>query len=132
MKITLHRDVAKYVLTSTIKKEDLELVKKYRPDALKIKDSDGNDIFGMSFVAGKPCISKNGVTFGAVNADGFAIVTGDIPEKLPEGTPNAGEYVADVVGAALAHVNALEASLPEVVATIKTERAALIGGITNA
>ena len=106
-----------------------EKLKLYRK---RIKDSDGNDIFGMSFVAGKPCISKNGVTFGAVNADGLAIVTGDIPEKLPEGTPNAGEYVADVVGAALAHVNALEASLPEVVATIKTERAALIGGITNA
>lgn len=132
MTITIHRDVNKYVLTSTIKKADLELAKKYRPDALKVKDSDGNDIFGMSFVAGKPCISKNGVTFGAANADGFAIVTGDIPEKLPEGTPNAGEYVADIVGAALTHINALEAQLPDVVATIKNERAALIGSIANA
>ena len=132
MKITIHRDVAKYVLTSTIKKENLELVKKYRPDALKIKDSDGNDIFGMSYVAGKSCISKNGVTFGGVNTDGYAIVTGDIPEKLPEGTPNAGEYVADVVGAALAHVNELESSLPAVVTAIKEQRATLINGITNA
>ena len=132
MKITIHRDVAKYVLTSTIKKADLELVKKYRPDALKIKDKDGNDIFGMSFVAGKSCVAKNGITFGGVNADGFAIVTGDVPEKLPEGTPSAAEYVADVVGAALAHVNALEKQIPEIVTAIKEERAALIGGIANA
>lgn len=132
MKITLHRDVAKYVLTSTLKKEDLELVKKHRPDALKIKDSDGNDVFGMSYVAGKSCISKNGVTFGAVNAEGYVIVTGDIPEKLPEGTPNAGEYVADLVGAAMTHIKTLEEKLPTVATAIKTERAALIGGITNA
>ena len=132
MKITLHRDVLKYVLTSTIKKEDLELVKKYRPDALKIKDNDGNDIFGMSYVAGRPCISKNGITFGAANGDGFAIVTGDIPEKLPDGASNQGEYVADIVGAALTHVNTLESKIPEVVTAIKTERAALIGSIANA
>ena len=131
MKITLHRDVAKYVLTSTIKKADLELVKKYRPEALKIKDSDGNDIFGMSYSAGKPCISKIGVTFGSANADGFAIVTGDIPEKLPEGV-NAGEYVADVVGAALNYINVLEADIPAVVEVIKTERAALLESIVNA
>lgn len=132
MKITLHRDVLKYVLTSTIKKEDLEIAKKYRPDALKIKDSDGNDVFGMSYVAGKPCVSKNGVTFGAANAEGFVIVTGDIPEKLPEGTTNAGEYVADIVGAAITHINAIEATLPDVVAAVKAERKALIDGIANA
>ena len=132
MKITLHNDVLKYVLTSTLKKEDLDLVKKYRPDALKIKDGDGNDIFGMSYVAGKPCVSKNGITFGAANSDGFAIVVGDIPEKLPSENANAGEYVADIVGAALTHINALEKSIPEVVTAIKQERTALIGSITNA
>ena len=131
MKITLHRDVLKYVLTSTLKKEDLELVKKYAPNALKIKDSDGNDIFGMSYVEGKPFVSKNGVTFGSANADGFLLVTGDIPAKLPEGN-NAGEYVADIVGAALSSINELEKLLPGVVETIKKERAALIGSITNA
>ena len=132
MKITLHEDVLKYVLTSTLKKEDLDLVKKYRPDALKIKDSEGNDIFGMSYVAGKPCVSKNGATFGATNKDGFAIISGDIPEKLPAENANAGEYVADIVGAALTHINALEKSLPDVVTAIKQERATLIGSITRA
>ena len=133
MKITLHRDVAKYVLTSTIKKEDLELVKKYRPDALKIKDSDGNDIFGMSFVAGKPCISKNGVTFGGTSNEGaYAIVVGDLPATLPAGTATDADYVADIVGAALPYINELEAKLPEVAATIKAEREALIATIVNA
>ena len=131
MKITLHRDVEKYVLTSTLRKEDIETVKKYRPDALKIKDSEGNDVFGMSYVAGKPCVSKNGITFGSTNADGFVIVVGDIPANLPAGT-SAGEYVADVVGAALTNINALEESIPAVVAEVKAERDELIGSITEA
>ena len=72
------------------------------------------------------------MTFGAVNDNGHAIVVGDIPEKLPEGTPNAGEYVADQVGKALGFINTLESSLPDVVATIKSERACLIDSIVNA
>ena len=132
MKITIYGDVKKYVLTSTLKKETLELVKKHRPDALKVKDSEGNDVFGMSYLADKSCVAKNGITFGGVNSAGFAIVTGDIPAKLPDGTTNAAEYVADVVGAALTHINSLEEAIPAVATAIKTERAALINGITNA
>ena len=131
MNITLHRDVEKFVLTSTLKTEDIELVKKYRPDALKIKNSDGDEVFGLAYVEGKPSVAQFGITFGATNADGFAIVTGDIPAtELKNG--KGGDYVADVVGAALPHINAMEAQLPEVVASIKSERAALIGSIKNA
>lgn len=131
MKITLHQDVKKYVLTSTLKKDDLDLVKKYAPDALKIKDKDGNDVFGMSYCENRSSVSKIGVTFGGVNKDGCVIVVGDIPADLPAGT-KPGEYVADVVGAALENINALEAKLPEVVTGIRAQRAELIGSITEA
>jgi hypothetical protein len=131
MNITLHRDVEKYVLTSSLKTEDIELVKKYRPDALKIKNADGDEVFGLTYNAGKSSVAKFGITFGATNADGFAIVTGDVPADVIK-AGKEGEYVADVVGAALPHINEMEAHLPEVVATIKSERAALIGSIKNA
>lgn len=131
MKITLHQDVKKFVLTSTLKKADIELVKKYAPDALKIKDKDGNDVFGMSYCADKHGVSKVGVTFGGVNKDGFAIVVGDLPANLPE-NQKPGEYVADIVGAAIQNINVLEEAIPAVVTDIKTQRAELIGSITEA
>ncbi len=133
MNIKILKDVAKFVLTSTVKTADIELIKKHRPGELKIKDAEGNDVFGMSYVKDKHCISKNGVTFGGTSNEGeFAIVVGDLPATLPTGTATDADYVADLVGAALPYINALEAKLPEVAATIKAERAALIADIVTA
>ena len=131
MVIKIFRDLNQYTLTSSIKKEDLDLVKKYRPAALKKKDAEGNDIFGVSYVEGKPFVAANGVTFGSVSAEGgFAMITGTLPESLPANT-TAGDYVADKVGGAITYINEFEASIPEVVAAIKAERAALLGSITT-
>lgn len=129
MKIKILNDVKKYVITSTIKKEQLELVKKYRPDALVLKDAEGNDVFGMSYVEGRPCVSKNGVTFGSVNDAGYLLVTGDIPADLPKGVADNKNYVADIVGAAQANIKALETSLPEVIEQIGAARSEIINGI---
>ena len=132
MQIKFFKNLKQYTLTSSIKKTDIELVKKHRPGALKKKDADGNDIFAMSYVEGKPCISANGITFGTTDVDtGCAMIIGSIPETLPEGT-TANEYIADKVGNALAFVKELETSLPEVVNAIKAERSELIGSITVA
>lgn len=131
MIIKIFRDLKQYTLTSSIKKDDIDLVKKYRPAALKKKDADGNDIFAVSYVEGKPCVAANGITFGSVSAEGgFAMITGALPETLPANT-TAGDYVADKVGSALTLINEFEASIPEVVNAIKTERAQLIGGIVE-
>lgn len=133
MKVTLFKDVARYALTSTLTKENIDLVKKYRPDALKVKDADGNDVFGISYVEGKNCIAKNGITFGATSHDGgFAMVVGDLPETLPAGTPNVNEYVADIVGSALGYLESLENTLPSIAEGIACDRAALIDSIVEA
>ena len=130
MNIKIFRDLNQYTLTSTLKKDDIDLVKKYRPSALKKKDADGNDVFAVSYVEGKPCVAANGITFGSVSAEGgYAMIAGSLPENLPANT-TAGDYVADKVGSALALINEFEASIPGVVNEIKTERAQLIGGIT--
>lgn len=132
MQIKIYRDLRKYTLTSTLTKEDIETVKKYRPGALKKKDADGNDIFAVSYVEGKPCVSANGITFGAKSTEGgFAMIEGDLPATLPAGQ-TYGDYVADKVGAALSGINEFETSLPLVVAEINNERADLIGGIVEA
>ena len=131
MVIKIFRDLKQYTLTSSIKKSDIDLVKKHRPNALKKKDADGNDIFAVSYVEGKPCVAANGVTFGATSAEGgFAMITGTLPETLPANT-TAADFVADKVGSALTLINEFEASIPDVVNAIKTERAELIGGIVE-
>ena len=131
MRIQIHRDVKKYTLTSSLTKNDLDLVKKYRPAALKRQDEDGNDIFAMSFCEDRPCVAANGITFGSVSAEGgYAMIVGDLPEKLREGE-TYGEFIADKVGAALPFINEFELSIPGVATEIRAERAALIDGIVE-
>lgn len=132
MQIKIFKDLRKYTLTSTLTKTDIELVKKYRPAALKKQDTDGNDLFAMSYVEGKPSVFANGITFGAATANGgYAMITGDLPDTVPAGT-TYGDLIADKVGAALQYVNVLEEEIPAVVANIQSERAALLGGIVEA
>lgn len=132
MQIKIFKDLHKYTLTSTITKAQIDLVKKYRPDALKKKDNDGNDLFAMSYVEGKPSVFANGITFGSASADGgFAMITGDLPTTLPEGT-TYGDFVADKVGAALSYVNVMEIEIPAVAAEISSERFELINGMVEA
>lgn len=126
MQIKIFKDLHKFTLTSTIKKADIELVKRYRPAALKKQDDDGNDIFAMSYVEGKPSVFANGITFGSSSANGgFAMITGDLPATLPDDT-TYGDYVADKVGAALSYINVLEVEIPVVADAIKVERADLL------
>jgi hypothetical protein len=132
MTIKIFKDLKHFTLTSILTKENVDLVKKYRPAALKIKDADGNDIFGVSYVEGKHCASANGITFGSESSDsGALMVIGDIPAVLPDGCKTPTDYVADIVGAALEHITALEETIPEVAAEIKAKRAEVIEGIVE-
>ena len=128
METKVFKDVKKFSVTSTLKKSDIELVKKSNPNALLIKDEDGNDIFGVSYVPGKSSIGARGVTFGEVNDGGYLLVVGDIPEKVENFT----EYVADVVGGAVEHLQAIEAKVPAIVAEITETRNTLVNSIVVA
>lgn len=131
MQIKIFKNLKQYTLTSSLKKDDIELVKKYRPGALKKKDADGNDIFAMSYVEGKPCVAANGITFGAADVDGgYAMIIGSLPEALPANT-TAGDYIADKVGSALEFVNEFEALIPEIAEEIRAERNELIASIAE-
>lgn len=131
MNIKIFKDLKQYVITSAMTVADLEAVKKYRPEALKKKDADGNDIFAVSYVEGKPFISAIGVTFGGKSSDGgYAIITGVLPNDLKES--EYGGYIADKVGAALTYINDFEDTIPAIAAEIAAERAALIGSIVEA
>ena len=64
------------VITSTLKREDIELVEKYRPSALILMGGENNkDELYRIGTTGNPYgdIGKIGATFGAENANGEAI-----------------------------------------------------------
>ena len=128
MKVTITGDA--FALTSSIKVEDIKMLKKQSPDSLKIKDDENNDIFGIDYVEGCPSISKFGITFSGSSRDGkgFATLTGTIPT----GVTNAKDYVADTFGSAASMLKDIETVLPDIIKEINDNRTAFINGITVA
>lgn len=119
------------VVKSTLKLEDLVLIKKLRPDALILKGGeDGKEpIFGIGVVSGTGFINKVGASFGSASReDGRAIIT-----MVADGVKtDIKEYIAEEFGAALINLAKLEATLPAVLEEIAAEKAAVVDSITVA
>ena len=128
MKITITADA--YALTSDLAVKDIELLKKYNPDALKITDEDGNVKFAVGYSEGKPNIASFGVTFGGKTRDeaGKATITGVIPSdvKTAEG---AKEFVAEKFGSVVAYLKQLEETVPKAAKEVADARKALVDSI---
>ena len=126
MKTRVFKDVKQYAITSTLKKEDIELLKKYNPSALRETDENGNDVFAISYCENRPCIGVKSVTFGGVNGEGYLTITGPIPE---EKMAKAGEYIADLIGGVVPKIEQFERTVPEAAAAVKATRETIIGNI---
>lgn len=121
------------VVTSSMKLEDLKTIAKYRPDALILKGGeDGKEpIFAVSTTKGAGDINAYGACFGGETHDN---------EKLATITMGVGavvdadieEYIADKLGSAITNLNKLEEKLPEVLAEIAGEKAAVLASISIA
>ena len=120
-----------YALTSTIKVEDIELLKKRDPAALKIKDKDGNDVFAISYAEGKDNVSAYGITFGAKARDnsGAAVLTGTVPASAKT-NEEAKAYVEELLHSAFVQLAKLEESVPAAARKIAEEKAALMNNIS--
>lgn len=105
-------------IVSIFTTEQLELVRKYRPDALVLKDEDGNVTFKVT-TACEESISQYGVAFAADTfGDGKACLTVvdncgyyDKPE----------EFVIDAFGKALLNLNKVERQIPDALDEIEAE-----------
>lgn len=127
-KVTIAGDAV--VITSALKLEDIRLVKKYRPEALILKDEDDEPIFGIGITNGPGCINNVGVSFGREtrNDEKLAVVTMAIAEEVDD----IEEYVVDAIGRAIINLNKLEAKLPEVIEAIAAEKAEILDSVTVA
>ena len=116
------------VVKSELKLEDIKTIAKYEPKALTLMGGeDGKEpIFAVGLTTDAGDININGASFGKADADGKATIT-MVMQGVP--TEKAKDWVADCLGSAIMHLNALEAKLPEVLSGISAKRAAVMEGI---
>lgn len=116
------------VVKSELKLEDIKTIAKYEPKALTLMGGeDGKEpIFAVGLTTDAGDININGASFGKADADGKATIT-MVMQGVP--TEKAKDWVADRLGSAIMHLNALEAKLPEVLSSISAKRAAVMEGI---
>ena len=116
------------VVKSELKLEDIKTIAKYEPKALTLMGGeDGKEpIFAVGLTTDAGDININGASFGKADADGKATIS-----MVMQGAPTekAKDWVADRLGSAIMHLNALEAKLPEVLSGISAKRAAVMEGI---
>lgn len=127
-KISIVGDAA--VVTSTLSVEDIKTLKKYRPEALTLMGGeDGKEpVFAVELADGCGSISKYGITFSGATRDGEKKAT--LTLILKNVTGDVREYVADMYGSALAHLNEMESILPGVLADVNERKQNILESIT--
>lgn len=116
------------VITSTMKLSDLQMVKKYRPEALILKKDD-EPVFAIS-TEGNAGINEFGATFKDESRDGEGFAT--ITMELKYDGEDIKGYIADKIGGSLMNIGKLERTLPAVVEEITADKQAVIDQITIA
>ena len=119
-----------YALTSDITVGQIENLKQRNPDALKLKDKDGNDVFAIGYAEGKDSISEFGVTFGAKSRDGSgkAVLVGTIPAGVNT-NEDAKAYVEEKLHKATVHLKKLEETVPAAAGKVDEAKNALMNDI---
>ena len=115
-----------YVITSAISMADLETVKKYRPSALALTDSDKKETT-FKVGIGSNSVSDYGISFGGVSNGDEKLATATL--SIPADIEDAKEYVLDRAGLAIANLNKVEAGINAALNEIKAERNAIAENI---
>lgn len=108
------------VVKADITLEELKLVKKYRPHALKIMGGEDNKevIFKVDVLdKGSGGINTYGATFTKKDENGMAITTMLVPEG-----EKAKEYAEEKIGVGILHLIEVETVLESVIDEIKAEQ----------
>lgn len=117
------------VVTSTVKREDLETIKKYRPNALTAYEGEGDKrepVFAVNVCDGPGSINTYGATFGkATDSEGHATITILLDPNI--GDPAA--VIEEKIGMAMLQLSKLESGVEQILGDIKKEREEIRGHI---
>lgn len=114
------------VATSDIRKADYDLLKKHNPDALKIKDKDGNTTFTIGY-GEHGYVNKSGVGFNGVSRDNDKHLTLTLDVT---GINDVKEYAADLFGAVIDSVAQVEKSVASEAEATSKKRAEFLENVT--
>ena len=121
MKISVNGNAL--VLTSDIKAEGIALIKKVNPNALTLKDKDGNDVFSVGYGANGG-VNKNGVTFNGKTRDEDEFAT--LTLSVPADTKDAEKFVADTILPVWENLTKVGAQIVEATEAYTEQKAALL------
>lgn len=115
------------VAKSDVTLEDLKLVKKYRPNALKVMGGeDGKEVVfkvDVTDKGGSGSINTYGATFAKATNDEEKVAV--ITMLVPDGE-KAEDYVSDKIGVGVLHLMKVEEALSDVIDEIKAEQQAVL------
>lgn len=114
-KINIASNVA--IIKSSHTLEDLARVAEYRPDALALRDENGDEVFRIG--VGGNSVSKYGIEFSQAATDGKAVANVGFPDEIPGEERKA--YVMKHLGKVLLQLNQIEEQLPAVAEEIRKE-----------
>lgn len=124
-KLTIAGDAL--IITSSRKLEEIKTLEKYNPEALVLKDENGEVYFKVGTGVGN--INKYGVSFGDASrtGDGTATLT-----MILEGVDDAVKFASDNFGMALINLNKIEAKFTEALEEVSAQQAEILENITIA
>ena len=126
-KITLNATT--FDLISALSLDDIKLLEKQNPDALAIKDKDGDIQFVVKTGNELGSISQYGIVFANKTRDGKAVLTYTLDTNKP--ADEQLNEIFDKVGAAKAKLDEIEATAATAVQNEKDRKAAFIRELTG-
>ena len=117
------------VITSTLKAADIATAQKFRPEALMLKDENGDVQFAICTTTGTGSINDFGVSFGGVSRDGNGLATVTLGFKGATDPEKIKDEIADKFGIALTKLNTVESAIPAVLAEIAAQKAEVVASI---
>ena len=126
-KITLNATT--FDLISALSLDDIKLLEKQNPDALAIKDKDGDIQFVVKTGGAMGSISQYGIVFANKTRDGKAVLTYTLDTNKP--ADEQLNEIFDRVGAAKAKLDEIEATAATAVQNEKDRKAAFIRELTG-
>lgn len=105
MKVINLKNYGVIVINTELTREALLKLKKHNPNALKLQDEEGNEIFGLSF-SETASINNYGISFNKEDSEGKALIT--IQETL-DNSEIAEKYAGILMNAKLVEEIAIDA-----------------------
>lgn len=120
------------VITSSATPDEIKTIRKYRPNALKLFEGEGNhkeQVFMIGIEDGPGSINKHGAIFSdRTDKNGKATITMVIPEY--EEDPKA--WAEEMLGVSILHLRKTEAQFAAMLEDVKKEKEAVAAAITVA